>query len=172
MNASAHRSPGEEVDNKAVIKGTMELNADGTVKESEDAIQVINGIVAPFYFKNKEEEHKFIGKRTQRQSRLQPLQLLRSCNVAELSSMLNIDKDKAADVKGDFEMVITEIIVVKPAEHNQEFFDNVFGRDKVHNDEEYNQALKEMISNSFRGTTDYYFNTITRDYFVDKMAPT
>lgn len=162
--------PGEEVDNKAVIKGAlMELNADGTVKESEDAIQVINGIVAPFYFKNKEEEQKFIGKKLNDKVVFNPYN---SCegNVAELSSMLNIDKDKAADVKGDFEMVITEIIVVKPAEHNQEFFDNVFGRDKVHNDEEYNQALKEMISNSFRGTTDYYFNTITRDYFVDKYG--
>lgn len=162
--------PGEEVDNKAVIKGTlMELNADGTVKESEDAIQVINGIVAPFYFKNKEEEQKFIGKKLNDKVVFNPYN---SCegNVAELSSMLNIDKDKAAEVKGDFEMVITEIIVVKPAEHNQEFFDNVFGRDKVHNDEEYNQALKEMISNSFRGTTDYYFNTITRDYFVDKYG--
>lgn len=162
--------PGEEVDNKAIIKGTlMELNADGTVKESEDAIQVINGIVAPFYFKNKEEEQKFIGKKLNDKVVFNPYN---SCegNVAELSSMLNIDKDKAADVKGDFEMVITEIIVVKPAEHNQEFFDNVFGRDKVHNDEEYNQALKEMISNSFRGTTDYYFNTITRDYFVDKYG--
>lgn len=162
--------PGEEVDNKAVIKGTlMEINADGTVKESEDAIQVINGIVAPFYFKNKEEEQKFIGKKLNDKVVFNPYN---SCegNIAELSSMLNIDKDKAADVKGDFEMVITEIIVVKPAEHNQEFFDNVFGRDKVHNDEEYNQALKEMISNSFRGTTDYYFNTITRDYFVDKYG--
>lgn len=162
--------PGEEVDNKAVIKGAlMELNADGTVKESEDAIQVINGIVAPFYFKNKEEEQKFIGKKLNDKVVFNPYN---SCegNVAELSSMLNIDKDKAADVKGDFEMVITEIIVVKPAEHNQEFFDNVFGRDKVHNDEEYNQALKEMILNSFRGTTDYYFNTITRDYFVDKYG--
>ncbi len=162
--------PGEEVDNKAVVKGTlMELNTDGTVKESEDAIQVINGIVAPFYFKNKEEEQKFIGKKLNDKVVFNPYN---SCegNLAELSSMLNVDQDKAADIKGDFEMVITEIIVVKPAEHNQEFFDSVFGRDKVHNDDEYNNALKEMISNSFRGTTDYYFNTVTRDYFVDKYG--
>ena len=162
--------PGEEVDNKALVKGTiMELNADGTVKETEDAIQVINGIVAPFYFKSKDEEQKFIGKKLNDKVVFNPYN---SCegNAAELSSMLNIDQDKAAEVKGDFEMTITEIIVVKPAEHNQEFVDNVFGRDKVHNDEEYNAALKEMISNSFRGTTDYYFNTITRDYFVDKYG--
>lgn len=162
--------PGEDVDNKAVVKGTlMELNTDGTVKESEDAIQVINGIVAPFYFKNKEEEQKFIGKKLNDKVVFNPYN---SCegNLAELSSMLNVDQDKAADIKGDFEMVITEIIVVKPAEHNQEFFDSVFGRDKVHNDDEYNNALKEMISNSFRGTTDYYFNTVTRDYFVDKYG--
>jgi len=97
--------PGEEVDNKAVVKGTlMELNADGTVKESEDAIQVINGIVAPFYFKNKEEEQKFIGKKLNDKVVFNPYN---SCegNVAELSSMLNIDQDKAAEVKGDFEMV-------------------------------------------------------------------
>ena len=162
--------PGEEVDNKALVKGTiMELNADGTVKETEDAIQVINGIVAPFFFKSKDEEQKVIGKKLNDKVVFNPYN---SCegNAAELSSMLNIDQDKAAEVKGDFEMTITEIIVVKPAEHNQDFFDNVFGRDKVHNDEEYNAALKEMISNSFRGTTDYYFNTITRDYFVDKYG--
>lgn len=162
--------PGEEVDDKAVVKGTiMELNADGSVKESEDAIQVINGIVAPFYFKSKDEEQKFIGKKLNDKVVFNPYN---SCegNIAELSSMLNIDQDKAAEVKGDFEMVITEIIVVKPAEHNQEFFDNVFGRDKVHNEDEYKEALKSMIANSFRGTTDYYFNTITRDYFVDKYG--
>lgn len=162
--------PGEEVDEKAVVKGTiMELNPDGTVKESEDAIQVINGIVAPFYFKSKDEEAKFIGKKVNDKVVFNPYA---SCegNAAELASMLNIDKEKAEDYKGDFEMAISEIIVVKPAEHNQEFFDNVFGRDKVHNEEEYAEALKAMIAGSFRGNTDYFFNVEARKYFVDKYG--
>ena len=162
--------PGEEVDAKAVVKGTiMELNPDGTVKETEDAVQVINGIVAPFYFKSKDEEQKFIGKKINDKVVFNPYA---SCegNVAELASMLNIDKEKAEDYKGDFEMAISEIIVVKPAEHNQEYFDSVFGRDKVHNEEEYNEALKAMIATSFRGNTDYYFNNETRKYFLDKYS--
>lgn len=134
--------PGEEVDEKAVIKGTiMELNPDGTVKESEDAVQVINGIVAPFYFKSKDEEAKFIGKKVNDKVVFNPYA---SCegNAAELASMLNIDKDKAENYKGDFEMAISEIVVVKLAEHNQEFYDNVFGRDKVHNEEECRKVSK------------------------------
>ena len=162
--------PGEEVDEKAVVKGTiMELNPDGTVKETEDAVQVINGIVAPFYFKSKDEEQKFIGKKINNKVVFNPYA---SCegNAAELASMLNIDKEKAEDYKGDFEMAISEIIVVKLAEHNQEFFDSVFGRDKVHNEEEYNDALKAMIAGSFRSNTDYFFNVEARKYFLDKYA--
>lgn len=162
--------PGDEVDEKAIVKGTiMELNADGTVKDTEDAVQVINGIVAPFYFKSKDEEQKFIGKKINDKVVFNPYA---SCegNAAELASMLNIDKEKAEDYKGDFEMAISEIIVVKLAEHNQDFYDNVFGKDKVKSEEEYNAALKSMIADSFRGNTDYYFNVEARKYFTDKYA--
>lgn len=162
--------PGDTVDEKAVVKGTiMELNPDGTVKESEDAVQVINGIVAPFYFKSKDEEAKFIGHKVNDKVVFNPYN---SCegNAAELASMLNIDKEKAEDYKGDFEMAISEIIVVKLAEHDQEFYDNVFGRDKVHNEEEYREALRGMIAGSFAPNTDYYFNVTARRYFTDKYA--
>ena len=38
--------PGEEVEADALVKGAiMELNEDGSVKEGDDAIQVVNGIV-------------------------------------------------------------------------------------------------------------------------------
>lgn len=162
--------PGEEVDEKALVKGTiMELNPDGTVKDGEDAVQMINGIVSPFYFKSKEEAAKFIGKKVNDKVVFNPYA---SCegNAAELASMLNVDKEKTENLKGDFEMSISEIIVVKPAEHDQEFFDSVFGRDKVHNEEEYKEAIKGMIASSFRGNTDHYFNVKTRKYFSDKYG--
>ncbi len=160
--------PGEEVEEKALVKGTiMELNPDGTVKETEDAIQVINGIVAPSYFKSKEEAEKFMGKHVNDKVVFNPWNTCEG-NPAELSSMLNIDKDKTADVKGDFEMAISEIIVLRPAEHNQEFFDNVFGKDKVHNEEEYNAELTDMIANSLRGNSEQLFAAQTHKFFVDK----
>lgn len=160
--------PGEEVEEKALVKGTiMELNPDGTVKETEDAIQVINGIVAPSYFKSKEETDKFMGKHVNDKVVFNPWNTCDG-NPAELSSMLNIDKDKTADVKGDFEMAISEIIVLRPAEHDQEFFDNVFGKDKVHNEEEYTNALNEMISNALKGNSEQFFAAQAHTYFVDK----
>ncbi len=160
--------PGEEVEDKALVKGTiMELNPDGSVKETEDAIQVINGIVAPSYFKSKEEAEKFMGKHVNDKVVFNPWNTCDG-NPAELSSMLNIDKDKTADVKGDFEMAISEIIVLRPAEHDQEFFDNVFGKDKVHNEEEYSAELTEMIANALKGNSEQLFAAQTHKYFVEK----
>ena len=56
-----------------------------------------------------------------------------TCNgdPTEMSSMLQVDKAKVADLHNDFRFTISEIIVVRPAELNQEFFDQVFGKDKV-----------------------------------------
>lgn len=162
--------PGDTVDERALVKGAiMELNEDGTVKETEDAIQVINGIVAPFYFKSKEEAEKFAGKHVNDKVVFNPWNTCEG-NATELSSMLNIDKEKAANVKGDFEMAISEIIVAKPAEHDQDFYDNVFGKDKVHNEEEYKTALTNMISSSLASNSDELFAADAHKYFTEKYA--
>lgn len=160
--------PGDTVDGRALVKGAiMELNEDGSVKETEDAIQVVNGIVAPFYFKDKEEADKFIGKHVNDKVVFNPYKTCEG-NAVELSSMLNIDKEVAGNVTGDFEMAISEIIVVKNAEHNQEFFDEVFGKDKVHNEEEYKEALTQMIASQLAGNSQSLFAAQTRDYYIDK----
>ncbi len=160
--------PGEEVDAKAVVKGSIQqLNADGTVNTNEGAIQVISGIVAPFLFKSKEEADKFLGKKVNDKVVFNPYN---SCdgNAVELASMLNLDKEIAKDVKDDFEFAISEIIVVKPAEHNQEFYDNVSGKDKVHNEEEYREFLKNMIAAQLEGNSISYFDHTAQQYFSEK----
>lgn len=162
--------PGEEVDERAVVKGVlMQLNEDGTVNENPGAIQVVNGIVAPFYFKDKDETAKFTGKKVDDKVVFNPW---KSCegNAAELASMLNLDKNIAADVKGDFQMTISEIIVHKPAEHNQEFFDNVFGKDKVKDEDEYKKALTEMIARDLTGNSEQLFQADAEKYLIDKYG--
>lgn len=70
--------PGEEFEADALVKGSiMELNEDGTVKETEDAIQVVDGIVAPMYFKDKVQAEKFTGKKVGDKVVFQPLGYLR-----------------------------------------------------------------------------------------------
>ena len=162
--------PGEEMEPDALVKGAiMQLNEDGTVKEGDDAIQVISGILAPMYFLDKAEAAKFEGKKVGDKVVFNPR---KACdgNIAELSSMLNIDKERTAEVQGDFEMSISEIIVVRPAEDGEEFYTNVFGKDRVHNAEEYRAAVKELIANELSGNSQMVFSFSARKYFLDKYG--
>lgn len=162
--------PGDEVDAKALVKGAiMELNEDGTIKDGEDAIQVVDGIVAPMFFKDKEQANLFLGKKVGDKVRFNPWATCEG-NVAELSSMLHVDKDKAADIKADFELAISEIIVLKLAEHNEDFYKDVFGADKVHNEDEYNAALKEMIAGSLAPNSEMLFRRDAQKFFLDKYG--
>ncbi len=159
--------PGEEVNDKALVKGSiMELNADGTIKDGEDAIQVTDGIISPLYFKGKDEAAKFIGKKVGDKVTFNPW-TASDGNAAELASMLHIDKEKAADLKADFEFAIAEIIVLKPAEHGEEFYKEVFGSDKVHNEEEYKAALTEMIANSLAPNSEMLFRRDAENYYLN-----
>lgn len=146
---------GEVVDATALVKGVItELDENGNVKEG--GIVVENGIVSPQYFKNEDQRKLFEGKHVGDIVRFNPAATCDS-NATELASMLNIAKEETENHKGDFNMEIKEIIVLKPAEHNQEFFDMVFGADKVHNEEEYRAALRDMIAASLVNDSNYRF---------------
>lgn len=162
--------PGEEFEPDALVKGSMmELNADGSIREDGEAIQAVSTIVAPFYFKDKEEAAKFEGKKVGDKVVFNPR---KSCNgdIAELASMLNIDKEKTAQVQGDFELAISEIIVVRPAELGEDFYKQVFGPDKVHDEAEYRTAVKEMIAGELAGNSEMVFRFEARKYFEGKYA--
>lgn len=162
--------PGEEVDEKALVKGSiMELNEDGSVKDSEDAIQVVGGIIAPMYLKDKEEADKFIGKKLNDKVVFNPYKACEG-DVTRLASMLNLDKEKAAEAKGDFEMSIAEIIVVKPAELNEEYYKNIFGPDKVKTEEEYFEAIKQMISAQISGNSEMLFHMQAEKQLIEEYG--
>lgn len=149
------QEPGDEVDATALVKGVItELNADGTVKE--DGVVVENGIVAPQYFKSDDQRNIFLGKHPGDSVVFNPYA---TCDgsVTELSSMLNVDKELAPEYKGDFKFDIKEIIVLKPAELNEEYFKQVFG-DKITTEAEYRDAVKNMIAASLEGDQNYRFS--------------
>lgn len=153
--------PGEKTEPNAVIKGSItELDADGNVKEG--GIFVENGIISPAYFKSEKQKELFADKNVGAAIDFNPWE---SCdgNETELSSMLGIDKAQAADMKSDFRFDIKEIIVLKKAEHDQEFFDSVFGKDTVHNEEEYNARLREIIAAQLEQDANFRFTIDARD---------
>lgn len=159
---------GEVVDATALVKGVItELDENGNVKES--GIVVENGIVSPQYFKSDDQRKLFEGKHVGDIVRFNPAATCDS-NATELASMLNIAKEETENHKGDFNMEIKEIIVLKPAEHNQEFFDMVFGADKVHNEEEYRAALRDMIAASLVNDSNYRFTIDAKKAIQDAIG--
>ena len=161
---------GEEYEERALVKGSlMQLNEDGTVNTAEDAIQVASGIVAPFLFKAKDEEAKFAGKKVGDKVVFNPWN---SCegNASELASMLNIDKEVAAEVKSDFELSIAEIIVNSLAEYGQEFYDEVFGKDKVTTEEEYHNNVKSMVASQLAPNSENLFQITTEKELIEKFG--
>ena len=132
----------------------------------EGGITVESTIVSPAYFKNDKEKAKFAGVKKGDKVMFNPS---KSCDasVAELASMLNIDKEKAANVTSNFEMTVTDITHLQPAELNQELFDNVFGKDVVKTEEEYFAKLREMIAHQLVPESDYKFSIDARA----KMVP-
>ena len=155
------QGPGEETEPDAVIKGVIsELNPDGSVKEG--GIVVDNGILAPIHFTSEEQKKLFEGKHPGDVVTFNPAASCNS-NVTEMSSMLNIDKNDVDNHKGDFNFEIKEIIVLKPAELDQEFFDNAVGKDKAHNEEELKAAVKELIKDQLKAESDFRFTIDSRN---------
>lgn len=164
------QKPGEEMTADGVVKGSlMQLNADGTVNTNEGAIQVTDGIVFPLYFKDKEQTALFDGKKPGDKVVFNPAKASGD-DAAELASMLHIDKAIAGDVKDDFEMNISEIIVNEPAELGEEYYKNAFGEDKVHNEEEYRAAIKEMIKGELDQNSHILFRNMFDKAMMEKYA--
>lgn len=162
--------PGEVTEPDALVKGAlMELDAEGKVREDAEAIQVVSGIVGPKFFNNADEAAKFADKKVGDKVVFNPWN---SCNgnVAELASMLQIPKETAGDVHSDFELAISEIIVVRPAEHGQELYDEVFGKDKVSTEEEYLEQVRRMVEGSFKAQSEYLFSVDARQVILDKVG--
>ncbi|MBD5367586.1 MAG: hypothetical protein K2M68_09055 [Muribaculaceae bacterium] len=158
----------DEVTADAFVKGTiMELNADGTVKEGENAIQNNNGMLLVNHIA-KEEADKFIGKKVGEKVIFNPAKATNG-NTNELASLLGISAEAAAGVEGDFEFNIAEIMVIKPAEHNEEFYKMVFQKE-IKSEEEYKEELKKFIAAQLAPNSQILFDMTAEKVLVEKYG--
>ena len=162
------QEPGDTVEPNALVKGVItELDAEG--KPLTDGIKVDNGILSPEYFKSQEQKDLFVGKNVGAAVVFNPFATCEG-NPVELSSMLHIDKAEVEQHKGNFQMDITEIIVLRPAQDGQEFYDQAFGADRVHNEEEYKEAVRAMIAAQLSGDSSYRFTMDARDAIMKAVG--
>lgn len=162
------QAAGEEVEPKALVKGVI-TQLDGEGKSAEGGLVVENGIVSPSHFHNADQTKLFEGKKVGETVVFNPSATCEG-NEVELSSMLNVEREKASEYTGDFSFEIKEIIVLRPAELNQEFFDMAFGKDAVHNEEEYRNAVKLGIERSLTGDQNYRFSIDARQAIMNAVG--
>lgn len=156
------QEPGEEADDTALVKGVItELDENGEPKA--EGIVVENGIVSPQYFRSDDQRKLFAGCHVDDVIRFNPAATC-DANPTEMASMLNIDKNETEAHKGDFNFEVKEIIVLKPAELGEEFYKNAFGpQTEIKTEEEYRQAIRNMIANSLMGDQNYRFTLDARE---------
>ena len=157
----------EDAEEKDLVKGTIAELENGTPKEG--GIVVENAVLMPQYIKDEAEKAKFIGAKVNSVVVFNPNKAFEGAE-AEISGLLHVDKEKVAELTGDFSFEIKEITRHKNAELNQELYDKVFGENVVTSEEEFKQKIREALAEQFEPQSDFKFLTDARDVLIQKAG--
>ena len=89
---------------------------------------------------------------------------------AEIASFLHVEKEKVAELTGDFSFEVKTISRHQPAEMNQELFDKVFGENVVTSEEEFKQKIEDALLEQFMPQSDFKFLMDIRDLLVERAG--
>jgi len=92
-------------------------------------------------------------------------------NDAELSSMLNVNKEDLENINSQFRLKIDTIKKFEKAEINQEFYDKLYGEGEVTSDEEFRQKIAEELKEQLKPEGDRKFAIDAKNHFVRKVNP-
>ena len=151
-----------------MLKGLLaELDENGNTKEG--GIQVEGAVMMPSYMKNDEQKAIFANAKVNDVLVFNPHTAWEG-NAAELSSLLKIDKEEAAEMKSNFSYQVEEVTRFVEGELTQEIFDQVCGKDVVKTEEEFRVKIKEVIANQFVADSDYKFLIDVRKMLMEKVG--
>jgi trigger factor len=93
-------------------------------------------------------------------------------NETEVSYMLNIPKEKVAEVKNSFELKIISVNKVEDAELNQELFDKLYGTDAVKSESEFREKVRDEIIAMYAVDTERKLQHDVQDYLLHQFQIT
>jgi trigger factor len=151
-----------------MVKGVIvELDKKGAAVEG--GVNAEGVVMLPKYFKNDDQKKLFAAAKTGETVKFNPFKAYDG-SEAELASLLKVEKEKAAEYKGDFNFEIKEITRYVPGPLNQELFDQVFPKGTVKSAEEFTAKIKEQIADQFKKDADYKFLLDMRKYVTEKVG--
>lgn len=84
--------------------------------------------------------------------------------------MLKVKKEELEGIAPEFHVTVKEVKTFAPAQESQETYDKIFGEDKVHSSEEFDEAVEERLEANYRQESDYRFSKDLREYLVKKAG--
>lgn len=158
----------EEYQDNDMLKGDLhELNADGSNKEG--GITVEGAVLMPNYIKVEKEKKRFDGAKPGDVITFNPKKAYPQSDI-EISSLLKIKKEEAADVTADFSYQIAEITRFMKAPIDQTLFDNIYGKDVVKSVEEFRKKIADGMTEQLKSNSDYKFLLDLRAYCEKKVG--
>ncbi len=158
----------ESYQDNDMVKGIVtELDEAGNSKEEGLSVEAV--VMLPKYFKNEDQKALFAEAKVGDIIKFNPSVAYDNSEV-EISSLLKIEKEKAAEYKGDFNFQINEITRFVPGELNQELFDAIYPGGEVKSEEDFRTKIKEAITEQFKKDCDYKFILDLRNYLKDKVG--
>ena len=158
----------EEYQDGDMLKGLLaELDENGVTKEG--GIQVEHAVMMPYYMKNDDQKAIFTAAKVNSVLVFNPSVAFDS-NEVELASLLKIRKEDVVNHKGNFSYQIEEITRTIPGELNQELFDQVLGKGKAQNEEEFRAQIKAVIKTQYEADSDYKFLIDVRNNAANKVG--
>ena len=160
---------GEVSDKESMLRGSMiELDENGNDKA--DGVKVERTVISPRYMADDDEAAKFVGVKVGSTFVFNPHKAYNG-NVAELSGLLNIDRNVAGEMKSDFRVTIEEIKVNQEAEKNEEFYKGVLGVEtEVKDEAAFREAVRGMIAQANIPDCNYRFTIDAQRVLTEKAG--
>jgi len=158
----------ETFEGNDMVKGLLaQLDKKGNTLEG--GIQVEGAVMLPSYMKNEDEKAKFNGAKVNDVLVFNPSKAYKGSDV-ELSSLLRITKEEAAEMKSDFSFQVDEITRFEAAEVDQALFDQILGKDVVKSKEEFAENIRKTMETQFAADSDFKFMQDLRAYLTDRIG--
>ncbi len=84
----------------------------------------------------------------------------------DVAYLLGMKQDEVSEVDGEFSLTITEIKRPVPAELNQDFYDQIFGKDAVSSEEEFREKVRENIAENYERESHSLLTRDIRNYYI------
>jgi trigger factor len=153
------------VDNSSVRGNFVQLDAEGN--EVEDGIQPENVLLAVDMMKDDEIKASFVGSKKDDIIIFDPVKAFE--NKVEVGHMLNISKEEAEELSGEFRYTVTEILKFEKAELNEELFVKLYGEEtEVKTVEDFRARISEEIATNLTYSSEHKFAIDARDTLVEK----